>query len=885
MTFEKVLSEGVYGNVMIMDEDKFPKGYTAALALLRPHVKYFIRLGDRYQSQWHEPNSDCQLNDPSLLGEGDFYSQYSNEYLIGVWRYGIGIANFFRQPTFNKCGGGFHFTDVMPKTPEQLQDFFPFKGKDEIQEIYKEALWCVGSHNAKSWATELNSMSFDTFTGTQGKEAYLCVAELSNGVLTFSDPRILYTLFTRAKHVILVANFNRHGQYRASLEANPILGPLYRHEEFYRLGTPVRIRPEWSVDIMKLVGELPSKVKMLLSGPPEKLVNRDVVEHHYSHRCNFDKDFVDPDAPGKPIIFGGARLDNDFYAEAYTFKPYIDNVIEPPLRIEPVIEPEVKAAKLRTHLPQTDFDALMELNYSDHKHRFFDVELKVRGVFSDQKPDAFTLRKDSYAIEEKLVDIKMLTKQFISRRRARAAVSKELNAIEDKHQDPRYFIPNALTGGLRQNANDDPVSFAAGVAQRIRRGNLYLNKMEMRDETGYGLALWQALKRYLNWRSPIGFNQYQYNLAIQTFQERRADRSQALQKASLPRSEPEFSGMLTAKTQIKLKDEGFKPAKPLQTIFVTGDKYLFKMGPLGIYLLDKILENTPSYWFLYAKKQQSDFEQWIAGIPDETEWEMNDLVSQDTAMTGAYVVMFSELMRFFSIPQDLIDFYVESKLDFKTRTILMGIMTLSGEIFTYLINSVGSAARECLKFDMRPGERMANGGDDTCKPKAGVISETYKMWENSDRAEEKRYTSTQGEFCTFIIKKGFIYKNPRILFRRLQMHLEYGKLDDVLLGYFEHWIALYNMGDNLMTVMTPEHLEHVVALNKFFFNAKKLSKVAKSFNWAKVTQYEEREYSPAQESSFVKFFDVWLRSGDQTTITNQSIVEMVDSPRDFGEDY
>ncbi|UQS94371.1 MAG: replicase [Brapardiv virus 1] len=838
-TFEKVLTTDSPKQLVVQDEDKFPKGYKATLAIINPSVRFFIHLGDRYQSQRHEPNKDCLLNGPEMLGEGDFYSQYTSKYLLGTWRFGPNIANLFLLPSFSKDKGGIHFTDDPPSSPQELKRFLPWMSDEDLETSYLHMGRYVPSHAAKVWQEELTGSTTDTYSGSQGESVDVALVTLDNGAVQLTDYRIGFTVMTRAKNVIIVCKFDKHGPVAAAASLNNFWGPILRYRANYQQGKPVVIHRENCVDIMNRIGDLPQSVKIVLAGPPDKLSNRGFVEERWKSRVDFDNDYLDPD---EVTPRGGGKLRYDgLYSEAYDFKVHIQEQPEPVAREEGVREVQVREVACRTHTCRANEAEKIEFHNAQVVDRVF-RELSYKGEYSNQLPDTYLWRKDAPEIVAKFFrrSSKKQEAHKYFKGKMKLKERSKFYRYWDAHpgEDPRRFLPRAVSWGLSQSSKDN-VSFALGVIQRINFSTKEANWSEYRAEAEFGDALWHALKHYANWHTPVPWSQFDYDVAVQKFQDRRASRSEAMQKLSLPRSDPDFTGMLTAKTQWKLKDVVKKPAKALQTIFVTADKYIFKMGPLGIYLLDKIMEHAPKHWYIHAKKTMTDFELWAKTLDDDCSWVINDLVGQDQGMSGGYVRMFTNLMEHFNVPSDLIEFYVDSKLDFKTRVAVIGIMTLSGEIFTYLLNTLGSASRECLKFALQPGVPMANGGDDTARLGGVQTAHDWALWEQFDKCEDKRYISQRGEFVSFLISKGRVVKNPIILWLRLQGQIERGNLDNCYLGYFEHWARAYRLREELHDIYDEEMMEYHNLLTTFFMNGHKYSNVAHKANWQLVRECED----------------------------------------------
>jgi hypothetical protein len=319
----------------------------------------------------------------------------------------------------------------------------------------------------------------------------------------------------------------------------------------------------------------------------------------------------------------------------------------------------------------------------------------------------------------------------------------------------------------------------------------------------------------------VPLSDYEIDTCKLEFLERRGARSEALKKMGGNRASPDFQDMLTAKTQWKMKDHLPPDAKPLQTIMIRSDEYLFKLGWVGVLLLKKMLATQPDYYYWHANRSLDEMKNWFSQHMPFKEHEMLDLSALDTSVRGGAVHLMRLIMRRFSVPQELIDYYVEDKLDFHTKKIHIAIMTFSGELFTWLINGTFVTARECLKYDLTPGDAMANSGDDLDRAAGKVISEEWNNWIHFDACIEKRFTADVGEFCSFKCCEGVLYKDPIILYKRLRGQLSRGKVDEIALGYFDLFAQNYELGDLIYEVMTEAEAEHASAINHIMFNIRK----------------------------------------------------------------
>jgi hypothetical protein len=813
-TFEKALVDQAWAFTVVTDEDKYPKGYHALMAIMFPWIRHHIFMCDRYQSEWHEPNDKCQLNDADMLGEAAFYSQYSKQYFIGTWRFGPNIANFFRMPTFNQDQGQFHFSETDLKRWEDLKPYFPNSNEVDLKRKWDTAAWFYASHAGKTWASEMKGRDVDTFAGSQGLSAELAFVEVDVRCLRMVDYRIWYTVLTRAKDVIILKSFINDGINAANLQANEVLRKLFYYHETYYPGKVIKIHPENSVDMKALIKPLPKDVKKVLAGPPHKVKNLDFVLPYLDF--DYKTSFIDPD---NPVPRGGRRLqvDEPAYIENFDMRARIDQT--PYRQVEEYViqSSQMTSRKVATHLPPSNIYHLDELHSGVVTERF-QRELSYKTLFSTQMPDVYMHRTNAAQVRVKL---KKKMYPNMPRRQAEVKLQRYLKTLDDD-QNPLLFKPDKLNWGQYQ-LSSDPVSFALGVQQRIKYATLEENQQNYIAEEAYGIAMFHAYCKYMNWDPGeiVPLSDYEIDTCKLEFLERRGARSEALKKMGGNRASPDFQDMLTAKTQWKMKDHLPPDAKPLQTIMIRSDEYLFKLGWVGVLLLKKMLATQPDYYYWHANRSLDEMKNWFSQHMPFKEHEMLDLSALDTSVRGGAVHLMRLIMRRFSVPQELIDYYVEDKLDFHTKKIHIAIMTFSGELFTWLINGTFVTARECLKYDLTPGDPMANSGDDLDRAAGKVISEEWNNWIHFDACIEKRFTADVGEFCSFKCNEGVLYKDPIILYKRLRGQLSRGKVDEIALGYFDLFAQNYELGDLIYEVMTEAEAEHASAINHIMFNIRK----------------------------------------------------------------
>jgi hypothetical protein len=213
-------------------------------------------------------------------------------------------------------------------------------------------------------------------------------------------------------------------------------------------------------------------------------------------------------------------------------------------------------------------------------------------------------------------------------------------------------------------------------------------------------------------------------------------------------------------------------------------------------------------------------------------------------------------------------------MDWKTATFHLALMTFSGEIFTYMINTFSSTARECFMWNLLPGMPMSSGGDDIMRMVVGRKNQKYLEYEHQDPCIDKRYESTRGDFTGFIVTHGRVYKDPVILFKRLMAQLARGNGENVALGYFDLWMINYNHGERIFDDLDEVELMHSSALNRIMFNLRKIYGVTTNMPWERIQQIDAYVSPDAVERVLDSFSDdrLWEKVMESDPISIPTIV-------------
>jgi len=273
--------------------------------------------------------------------------------------------------------------------------------------------------------------------------------------------------------------------------------------------------------------------------------------------------------------------------------------------------------------------------------------------------------------------------------------------------------------------------------------------------------------------------------------------------------------------------------------------------------------------YLHAKRSVQQFMDWCEKYdPGNPEYVSIDITGFDGSQRGASLALEKAFFEFFNIPEDLVKFYIDDKLDAKTRSFHLGLMRLSGELFTWFFNTVFQTARTVTKYVIPPGDPMCGSGDDIQLFKQYPIRpEWLTKYQFVDICEEKEVVSDRGDFCSWIIKNGYTVRNPQLLFMRLRAAISRGKIKDVIDGYFLDFMSLFKQKDNLYNILTPAEMDFHNYLNNFFHNIRREVKINKKLDFnVEVTTHVDNELEKA--SFMMETFAQVVDALSQVEVTN-----------------
>lgn len=772
-TFENSLF--LVAEVIIIDEiTKYPPGFVDLLIAMNSRLHTLVVLGGLTQTGWHEPKL-CDLNNRSVIGlEHDWFAQHCTSYLRGTRRNCQVIATFLNTPTTVKTVGRFTFgSSILPSIPI-----------------------LVPSASTANDVTALFGLPSYTVNSSQGCSYTAVQIYINRTALTFADSAFFYTALTRAReHVHIIFDFANDHVSAAKIRASPFLRLLHasRHSTPGSFLTHVNSSGHTVPSIINLDAvfcdvfrSLPCPFKLAM--PLADITNLDHITLHPSL-----------------VPSGGLHIEGvygDDFVQPKAFWSMLRDV--PPASVD-VPEPHVLEPISRVHFAPAEEKAFKELIDAQVPDRYDQELVGANTLMSTQKFDGMVLRKDW---QELAVLLKL--------------------PLDEARDDPRLYVDTSYLTPYHSMDKKDSVAFKAGVKKRITFGSPSDNQRSLKDASLVGNRLFRALEDVIPaLRSPIPFSPA---LQEQCVEENEVNRLKVKGATNLrnfrARAEPEWEENfvdLAAKSELKMKDEKrFKEAIPLQTLITAHDSIFHRLGWVARYISHRILDMLPPHLMLYLGKSPADLDAFCKRFWVDRVSSWNDFTAYDQGQDASFLRMELTLMERLCLPQDVIDYYSWLKTSTFSRLGSFAIMRFTGEVFTFIFNSLANIAVSSMRYYFAPGRACMFGGDDSCFNYVPVERPDWLFFSSHLTLQFKTAVGSSPEFVSWRLTSFGIFKSPILLWTRLCARRAQGLYREVALNYLYEFAFGYRLGDYLLSFCNDLELDACSLLSRFFLRQRSL---------------------------------------------------------------
>jgi hypothetical protein len=378
----------------------------------------------------------------------------------------------------------------------------------------------------------------------------------------------------------------------------------------------------------------------------------------------------------------------------------------------------------------------------------------------------------------------------------------------------------ALRGMFPRHSALDDVTFQESLKKRIAPSSAAKKNKRYAGSAFIGTALFESWCHLfgVDPHEPLPFDAALYEACIIENEEVKEAKGLAVLANNDERASPDWLPTeihLFLKSQIKAKAECYGiDAKAGQIITCLADEVVLKLGPLCRYADYKLRQlRNPRLWFhnRATPRDLSHFarsEGWgrKGEMCTESDFTLFDQSQDET------VLFFEQLFfAWLSVPEELIEFYIDLALHSRTFLGELPVMRFSGQPFTLGGNSNFTAAYMNLRFNLREhldgGGLAAYCGDDFAAD--GIMREraTWLTYSSHFQIIAKLVYKPVAGFCSFVITSQGIYKEPKLMNLKLQLARAERRLDTVLMSYYLEHSLLQTGLDEFLPFLSEDDLE------------------------------------------------------------------------------
>lgn len=444
-----------------------------------------------------------------------------------------------------------------------------------------------------------------------------------------------------------------------------------------------------------------------------------------------------------------------------------------------------------------------------------------------------TLTKETIAEEPQIVEHKAperITKTHLPIEREEAFIGKHLDSLKDKQDREMWSsrtgsYTNTVTTELplvqaipRHQTSDDAL-FERTINARIK----IAEPIENQKDTTNALRILTAKTLWLNYSQRMQlpkthsqpFNNELWQACRLEIEQTYLDKAKGQLKAAIRRQDPDLLDnkvSLFLKGQWVQKPEKFAAArnKPGQTIAAFKQETVLRTGTLARYIRRAEEKYRPKYIYLDCEKTPDDLKNFIKEnwIFDGRKTHVNDYQQFDQSQDATIKLFEIEMMKYWSIPAEEMDFYLFLKDNAKTFLGNLKIMRLTGEGPTWDFNTRASIAFDCTKYRIPHGMAAMYAGDDSARNGVCPENESWKAIAESLTLTAKAEHVDHPLFCGWRIYKQGVIKDPLKLYISIRRAQLCGEGPRVIRSYRNDLLHAYNLGDTLTEMLDEEQLTY-----------------------------------------------------------------------------
>nr|UCJ00994.1 replicase [Apple chlorotic leaf spot virus] len=371
---------------------------------------------------------------------------------------------------------------------------------------------------------------------------------------------------------------------------------------------------------------------------------------------------------------------------------------------------------------------------------------------------------------------------------------------------------------------DDDLTFLAAIKKRLRFDNVANNYAKFKAAESRGKYLAKIFLKHV----PIkcGRDQRLLDQCRQEFEETKLSKSAATIGAHSQRSDSDWpldKIFLFMKSQLCTKfEKRFTEAKAGQTLACFPHKVLVEFSPWCRYTEKVLTSNLPDNYYIHQRKNFSELEDFAKRFSNGSVCVESDYTAFDVSQDHTILAFEVELLKHFGWDDKVLQSYIRMKCTLGCRLGGFAIMRFTGEFSTFLFNTLANMVFTFCRYEVPDGTPICFAGDDMCALRNLREINTHEFILSKLSLKAKVNRTKVPMFCGWRLCCDGLIKEPCLIYERLQVAIENGRLMDVIDSYFLEFSFAYKLGERLYSHLEIEQLNYHQVLTRFFIRNKHL---------------------------------------------------------------
>nr|QIB98880.1 RNA polymerase [Apple chlorotic leaf spot virus] len=379
---------------------------------------------------------------------------------------------------------------------------------------------------------------------------------------------------------------------------------------------------------------------------------------------------------------------------------------------------------------------------------------------------------------------------------------------------------------------DDDLTFLAAIKKRLRFDNVANNYAKFKAAENRGRYLTKIFLKHV----PIkcGRDQRLLDQCRQEFEETKLSKSAATIGAHSQRSDSDWpldKIFLFMKSQLCTKfEKRFTEAKAGQTLACFPHRILVEFSPWCRYTEKVLTANLPDNYYIHQRKNFSELEDFARRFSNGSICVESDYTAFDVSQDHTILAFEVEFLKHFGWDEKILQSYIKMKCTLGCRLGGFAIMRFTGEFSTFLFNTLANMVFTFCRYEVPDGTPICFAGDDMCALRNLREIDTHEFILSKLSLKAKVNRTRVPMFCGWRLCCDGLIKEPCLIYERLQVAIENGRLMDVIDSYFLEFSFAYKLGERLYSHLEIEQLNYHQVLTRFFIRNKHLLRGDSRYN-------------------------------------------------------